>query len=828
MSVYLPENLEKLMERRAAVRNLAVIAHVDHGKTTLTDSLLTRGNLLSEDKAGTKCQTDTREDEQLRGITIKSTAASVVYELEESVAKECGEPTILTNLIDSPGHVDFSSEVTAALRVSDGALVVVDCVSGVCVQTETVLRQALAESVAPVLIMNKLDRCVLEKQMDPESIYVHLRSILDEVNSIVSTYASDLSEKWLLDPVKGNVAFGSGLHGWAFTLPQLADFYAKKVEGVNPKSLLKKMWNENFLNLKTKKWTSSRSNDTVRGFNKYALEPVFKLLGAFEKSQEDVDKLGSILNVAVPWKKLETSKDACKYIMKKWMNAGEAMVRMIALHLPSPIVAQRYRTDKLYEGPSDDVVACAMRNCDPHSHLMMYVTKMIPTSDGKRFFAFGRVFSGTLNAGQMIRIMGPNDDNATRVPVKSAVRVALMQVGRILSVSKVSCGNVCAIYGIDKFISKTACLTSFETACNMKLLNFSVSPVVRSAVSVQNCADLPALIEGLRRLHQSDPMVQVRSEEGEHIIAAAGELHLEVCLNDLENEFAKVPIKKSKPIVTYCETVDGTSTKVALAKSTNKLNRLFVTAEPLGEELCLDIEKGEITAIQEPKERVRLLAEKHGWKRDEAKKIWCFGPDNTGPNILVDCTKAVQGLDGIKDMIMAAFQWVTSQGLLAEERLRGIRFNIVDALVHCDPQCRKGGQILPAARRAFLGAMYVAKPRIFEPIYSVQVTCPQTSVNSVYSLFSQKKGSIYDENLHNGIYILKGYLPVNQSFGFNTALRSATHGQAFEQCSFDHWEMIDSDPFEKGSKMDELCKEIRQRKAIAPEIIDLDKLVDRI
>lgn len=119
-----------------------------------------------------------------------------MFELEESLATACGETRILTNLIDSPGHVDFSSEVTAALRVSDGALVVVDCVSGVCVQTETVLRQALAENIAPVLIMNKMDRCVLEQQMEPERVYLHLRRILDNVNSILSSYDTERSKNW--------------------------------------------------------------------------------------------------------------------------------------------------------------------------------------------------------------------------------------------------------------------------------------------------------------------------------------------------------------------------------------------------------------------------------------------------------------------------------------------------------------------------------------------------------------------------------------------------------------------------------------------------------
>jgi elongation factor 2 len=219
------DQIREIMYIPAQIRNMSVIAHVDHGKSTLTDSLIARAGIISEAKAGEARFTDTRADEQERGITIKSTGVSLYYESDINGDKR----PYLINLIDSPGHVDFSSEVTAALRVTDGALVVVDYVEGVCVQTETVLRQALGEKIKPVLFVNKIDRGILELQVEGETMYQNFQRVIENANVIISTYeADDMGEGQQVDPTKGTVAFGSALFGWAFTLTRFARIYADK------------------------------------------------------------------------------------------------------------------------------------------------------------------------------------------------------------------------------------------------------------------------------------------------------------------------------------------------------------------------------------------------------------------------------------------------------------------------------------------------------------------------------------------------------------------------------------------------------------------------
>jgi len=266
------DQIRAIMDKKKNIRNMSVIAHVDHGKSTLTDSLVTKAGIIAQAKAGEMRFTDTRKDEQERCITIKSTAVSMYYELKEDdmqyITQEHDGNAFLINLIDSPGHVDFSSEVTAALRVTDGALVVVDCISGVCVQTETVLRQAIAERIRPVLFMNKMDRALLELQLEQEDLYQTFQRIIESTNVIIATYADDDGPMGPIqvDASKGTVGFGSGLHGWAFSLKQFAEIYAAKFK-IEPAKLMKRLWGDQYFSPKEKKWNKVGGEGYIRGFN---------------------------------------------------------------------------------------------------------------------------------------------------------------------------------------------------------------------------------------------------------------------------------------------------------------------------------------------------------------------------------------------------------------------------------------------------------------------------------------------------------------------------------------------------------------------------------
>merc|ERR1712215_96842 len=749
------DQVRECMDKKKNIRNMSVIAHVDHGKSTLTDSLVSKAGIIAGAKAGEARATDTRKDEQDRCITIKSTAISMFFDMPKKDLDFVKQPKskkadgsletgFLINLIDSPGHVDFSSEVTAALRVTDGALVVVDCVSGVCVQTETVLRQAIAERIKPVLFMNKMDRALLELQLEAEELYQTFQRIVENVNVIIATYNDDSGPmgEMRVDPSKGSVGFGSGLHGWAFSVKEFADIYSGLFK-VPAAKLMSKLWGENFFNKKTKKWAKTKDDQNERAFNMYILDPIFRLFDAIMNfKKEETEKLLDTLKIKLHVDDRDKEgKALLKVVMRTWLPAGETLFYMITIHLPSPVTAQRYRAEMLYEGPADDAACTGIKNCDTDAPLMMYVSKMVPTSDKGRFYAFGRVFSGKVGSGMKVRILGPNFIPGTKTDMcEKSIQRSILMMGRFTeAIEDVPAGNICGLVGVDQFLVKTGTITTFKEAHNMKVMKFSVSPVVRVAVEPKNPADLPKLVEGLKRLSKSDPMVQCLIEEsGEHIIAGAGELHLDICLKDLEEDHAGIPLKKSDPVVSYRETVSEESDRMCLSKSPNKHNRLFMKAVNMADGIAKEIDDGTIFLRQDVKIRGRLLADNYEWEIGEARKIWTFGPEATGGNLLIDVTKGVQYLNEIKDSVVAGFQRATKEGVLCDENMRAVRFNLHDVTLHADAIHRGGGQIIPTTRRVLYASVLTAAPRLQEPVYLCEIQCPENAVGGIYGVLNRR------------------------------------------------------------------------------------------
>ncbi|CAF4216770.1 unnamed protein product [Rotaria sp. Silwood2] len=377
-------------------------------------------------------------------------------------------------------------------------------------------------------------------------------------------------------------------------------------------------------------------------------------------------------------------------------------------------------------------------------------------------------------------------------------------MGRYIeSIEDVPSGKSCGLGGIDEYLVRTGTITTFENAYNLRVIKFSVTPVVHIAAKLTNPADLPKLAEDLKRLAKSDFMIQCNIEgSGEHIV--------------LKKNMLVFQQKVSDSILSYRETISEESEIMCLAKSSNKRSRIYLKARPMPNGLLEDIDEGEVTSHQEVKARARYLNEQYDYDINEARRIWCFGPERTGPNFFIDCTKGVEYLNEIKDYCIAGFHWATQEGVLAEENVRGVRFDIHDVTLNSDAIRRGGdGQIIPVTRRVIYTSMLTAKPQLFEPVYLCRIEFPEVVLGRVYGVLNRRRGYVFEEHQVAGtsMFIAKA---------FTADLCSNTDDHAFSQCIVDHWKVINQDSFDDSTKVRQIINDIRQRKGLKEGIPPLE------
>ncbi|KAG0309483.1 Cytoplasmic GTPase/eEF2-like protein (ribosomal biogenesis) [Dissophora globulifera] len=857
----IPESaLIRLQANQDHVRNICILAHVDHGKTTLSDSLLASNGIISSKLAGKVRYLDSREDEQERGITMESSAISLYFKIMRRVSSQTaagGAPIAssvtdqsnntpadspadspqsspaevkkseeyLINLIDSPGHVDFSSEVSTASRLCDGALVLVDAVEGVCTQTHTVLRQAWRESVRPVLVINKIDRLITELQFTPLEAYLHLNKILEQVNAVMGTFFSenvleedyrkkaeqkkktqenvdesvaalqDTFSDWHVEtqddshiyfhPSQGNVIFASAIDGWAFRVDQFAAIYAQKL-GMKEGVLRKCLWGDFFLDPKTKRvigYKGLKGRPLKPLAVQMVLENVWKVYEVVvtEPDKEMTEKVVKLLNLKLLPRDLK-SKDTratLTTIFSQWLPLSTCVLLAVIEQLPSPPAAQKIRMPKMLHPlestppePTEEWEK-GMVSCDASNGVVAYVSKMVSVPldvlpknkrktlsaeemrqrgriqreqliasakaaeigevgvhldvdeviankalaeaqeraaaeelEGKEaLIGFARIYSGTIRVGQRLKVLGPKYDPAQPTLHCSEVTVdsLFMIMGRdLIGLDEVPAGNVFGIGGLEGHVLKYGTLWSadWEGGQNLVGKGLETAPIVRVALEPEDPTQMAKLVRGLQLLNQADPSVQVLTQEtGEHVILTSGEVHLQRCMADLRERFARIEISMSEPIVPFRETAtnapaqlvtsaamsaneaqaqeqgekliakSGTGARGTIVATTpNRFVRFVVRTVPIPEELRKYLvehaeqiqtyvesiqgsgNKGSTspstahpTADEEAKLEQKLMSElgplfaKAGddWKGKE-KDVLAFGPRRVGPNLLIN------------------------------------------------------------------------------------------------------------------------------------------------------------------------------------------------
>lgn len=397
--------LVALQSNAQNVRNICILAHVDHGKTSLSDSLIATNGIIAPKMAGKIRYLDSRADEQLRGITMESSAISLYFSMmsRQKEDEQSKKEEYLINLIDSPGHIDFSSEVSTASRLCDAAVVLVDAVEGVCSQTVTVLRQVWIEKLKPVLVINKIDRLVTELKMTPAEAYSHLERVLEGVNAVIGGFfqgeraQEDLEWREKLDqkraareqqkqdalndssseadvdrsyeerddedlyfaPENNNVIFGSAIDGWAFTVRQFAGIYEKKL-GIKRSLLEKVLWGDFYLDPKTKKILGQKhlkGRNLKPIFVQLVLDPIWQAYDAtvgVNGTRGDpalLEKITKSLSINIPphIAKSRDTKAILQAVMSSWLPLSTALLVSVIEYLPNPSSAQATRLPEMIE-----------------------------------------------------------------------------------------------------------------------------------------------------------------------------------------------------------------------------------------------------------------------------------------------------------------------------------------------------------------------------------------------------------------------------------------------------------------------------------------------
>jgi len=720
------EEIVKLMTQTERIRNTSIIAHVDHGKTTLSDSLLAAAGIISEQVAGQKLFLDSWELEQKRQMTVFASNISLVHTYKGV--------DYLINLIDTPGHIDFSGNVTRSLRAVDGALVVVDAVEGPMTQTETVLMQALRERVKPILFINKVDRLIRELKLSPEEIQRRFARIITRINTIIEKYAPPEHKKdWQVKVEDGRVAFGSALHKWGLNLPHM------KAKGVTFKDII----------------------------DAYTGEP------------EDIGRKVEALSKRIP--------------------VYEPILDMFCEHLPNPLEAQPYRQSQIWPGDVNSPVGKAMAKVDPNGPLLMCIT-FIEVDPHSGVVAIGRVFSGTVEKGKVVRLVTSRQKGTIQQVYMS------MATDRVI-VERIPAGNIAALSGLPSIhVGETIAEEGVETV-PFEALKYVSDPVVTVAVEPEDVKDLPLFDKVIHKITLEDPNLhfKIDKESGQYLLSGMGELHLEVTAYRMQE--AGLKVKMSKPIVIYRETISHDyKGPPVMGKSPNKHNRLWVTVEKLSEEVIEAIKTGKINEMQSRDERQKILMKEFGWTAEDARNVIAI----EGTNILVNRIKGRQYVEEVLDHMKSGFRDAVTTGVLAKEPMYGLKVNLEDVLIHEDPVHRGPAQILPMTWRPIWGAFLLSDPKLLEPILSFECKVPNDFVSPVISLLQKRRGRILDMVNEEDMVIVKAELPVAESFGIADELRSSTQGRAFWATQFSRWAPVPE------SMQADVIRQIRERKGLPP------------
>ncbi|KAL0238754.1 hypothetical protein PCE1_004446 [Barthelona sp. PCE] len=822
--------------------NFCVVSHVDSGKSTMVDALLSLNRLVSEELVGVARGMDTRPDEQRRCITMKSSSTVLLIKnpLKNNVA--------CVNVMDTPGHFDFWAEVDAALGLVDGCFILIDVIEGIRNRTVSVIERAFKHRLFPVLVLNKIDKLLTISKMDESEIAEHLEGLITTVNSITAGFAAEeffsKSEEididkmdrhpFIFDPRRGNVIFASALNNWGFTLPQMAEVLSEKLK-MPAQKILKNLWGHRYFNGKSFVGTppSSRSK-------RFVSMCIFKYIcQIFQAEREDFqDKLHSIAE-SLGLRLGEGTLDS-KAILSKWLPMKKPLVECLFKFFPTAAVAQKYKLNIF--GVQTPEVSHAMVTCHNDGPVLGFISKILlpyVDTDSGQPLGIGRLFSGTLRRGSKVRAIVNGE---SRVVTVSTVFLLMPRMN--VRIEEVTAGNLFAISydGMDTYTTLIDMEIEsndffFNPSHSKALLTFKVDPSVPS--------QLPRLRQTLMKLDRMDSAMDFSiSKKGEFLVSAVGPVHLEVIKKFVEK--SRCDTQWSVPIVPMRET-------------TISVRHRGIVESPL---LYFDVQLGTLSddvvdRVMEHQDDVKAGDYEflHGlpfYDNVVSDKVLCFGPDH-GCNVLLwslpqqfrDSEFFNLISESLRKILIQSFQNATAVGPICGEKMHGIfiritRIELAEFAKHEEIVASLKEQIQQSnededeelvARLAEVTANYdreqnekevishfhrgavhsIITPikmgfhevfmgsgvRIVEPVYTIEAEFSSAWISKVTNWLQQKRGNVTQLNVRTGsdTYILSAELPVYESFNAQESLMSATSGFASFSIVGLIWKMIDEDPY---------------------------------
>lgn len=780
---YMLDMMKSLPER---IRNVAIVGNLHSGKTTLIDLLVYQTHSSIQPPKKLKSfkplrYLDNHYLEIHRGMSIKLSPITLLL-------PDLSDKSFIFNIIDTPGHYDFSDEATAVLAAVDGAIVVMDVVEGLMPRDKALISELIKRDKPMTFVLNKIDRLILELRLPPADAYLKLKYIVDDILSYMedNEFYSTYSHQKDISPTSGHFTFASTLYHFSFTLHSFAALYGRSFEGVDVSEFAEKLWDDWYYNPSTNSFTSKASQNLDRTFVKLILEPIYKLFASTITSDSADDNIASILwsNFGVQLHKSKYKQDA-QILLRDVFGTVFGMnsfVDMVSSCVPSPA-----NTPYATESP-----------------ILAQIVKLIEHPDGKGFDSLVRIQKGTLAKGQKVTIYGDmyaEDDENYKSEILDAIYIP---GGRYaFEVEEALAGSLVLIRGIDNIVTKSATLALSDDYI-FPATNASRNSVFKVAVEPSIPNDLPKMLDSLRKINKSYISCSVKVEEsGEHLIFGTGELYMDCVLHDLRNFFSDdLQINVSDPMPKFSETCNDTSFTVIPTESGE--NSISIIAEPVNDtKTSIDIENGKINLKDDIKILSKRLRTDYGWDALSAKSVWCFGPDDMQkPSMLLDDSLESETdkrlLYSAQSHINLGFKWSTNEGPLCEEPVRDTKFKIIDVNLNGDEIHRGGARIIPLSRKACYTGFLTASPRLMEPYYRVHGTGPYRAISVFSAILGKRRGSVENHQPIPGtaLFQIEGLVPVIESVGLETEIRLNTQGQAMCHLVFELWNIVPGDPLD--------------------------------